>query len=70
MATPFVQGRLRDKYLKVIIDTACAHCGRPMRIGLDSAMQFNIEGSDAEPLVFEPDVDWRTFTEANILDAY
>lgn len=70
MATPFVQGRLRDKYLKVIIDTACAHCGRPMRIHLDSAMRFDVDESDAEPLLFEPDVDWRTFKGANILDAY
>jgi len=70
MATPFVQGRLRSERLSVRIETECAHCARPIHIALDSAMRYSVEEAGAEPLVFEPQVNWETFTEPNIIHAY
>lgn len=70
IATPFVQGRLRDEQLSVTIETACGHCGRSMRITVGSDMQFSVHDEDASPLVFMPHVDWSTFAEPNIIDAY
>ncbi len=70
MAAPFVQGRLREEYLSVTIKTECAHCAQPMEITLDSELKYQIIKGGAEPLVFEPHVNWDTFTGSNIIDAF
>ena len=70
MATPFVQGQLRGEKLAVEIDTACAHCDQELHITLDSEMQWSVKQQDASVLVFEPEVDWGHFTEANIVHRY
>jgi len=41
-----------------------------MQIEVDSDLRYRIEEGGAEPLVFEPHVDWATFTEPNIIHAY
>jgi hypothetical protein len=41
-----------------------------MRISLDSDMQDPVYDEGAEPLVFSPQVDWQSFAEPNIIDAY
>ncbi len=70
MAAPFVEGRLRERRLSVEIDTACAHCGRSMRIGVASDLTYRVIAGNEQPLLFEPEVDWRTFSEPNIIHAY
>ncbi len=65
-----MQGQLRQEQLSVDIETECAHCHRPLRITLDSELWYSVEENDAQPLVFEPHVDWDTFTEPNIIHAY
>ena len=70
MATPFVQGRLRQEHLTVTIDTACAHSRRPMRIVLDSDMKVSAVDERSTPLVFMPQIDWAHFSEPNIIDVY
>jgi hypothetical protein len=70
MAAPFVQGRLRKKHLSVTIMTECAHCAQPIQIEVDSELQYRVKDEEAEPLVFEPLIDWQTFTEPNIIDAF
>jgi hypothetical protein len=73
VATPFVQGRLRDENLVVEIESACAHCGREIRLTVDSEMHWSIQKSGisgAQPLLFTPEVDWQHFEEPNITRAY
>jgi len=41
-----------------------------MTITIDSDMKFSVLDKGAEPLVFMPQVDWETFAEPNIIDAY
>ena len=65
-----MQGRLREEHLTVIIETVCPHSGRPVTITIDSDMSFSVREDGAEPLVFMPQVDWETFAEPNIIDAY
>ena len=65
-----MQGRLRQEHLTVIIETVCAHSGRPISITIDSDMKFSVCEDGAAPLVFMPHVDWKTFAEPNIIDAY
>jgi hypothetical protein len=40
-----------------------------MRITVDSELRYNVE-EDAELLVFEPHINWETFTEPSIIHAY
>lgn len=70
MATPFVQGQLRNEKLTVEIETACVHCGQPLHISVNSDIQWSVREQDAAPLLFEPDVDWAHFSDATIIDAY
>ena len=65
-----MQGRLRNEYLTVTIDTHCAYSGVPLRIELDSQLKYRLEPEDARPLVFTPQVDWEAFHAPNIIDAY
>ena len=70
MATPFVQGHLRPEALPITIETECGHCQQPMRLTLDRDLTVLDQAPGAAPLIFMPDVDWETFTEPNIIDAY
>ena len=70
MAAPFVQGRLRSEHLSATIDTECAHCGRRLRMDVDSEFGWRVVQQGAKPLVFSPHVDWTTFDEPNILHAF
>lgn len=65
-----MQGRLRNENLLVKIDSECAHCGRKLHITLDSELAWSVEESEADPLVFEPDVDWGHFEGSNIIHDY
>jgi len=65
-----VQGRLREEHLSVIVSTECVHCGRLMRIEVDSELRCRVGEEGAEPLVFQPHINWAAFTEPNIIHAY
>jgi hypothetical protein len=65
-----VQGHLRNETLSVAIETACAHCKRPLHITLDSNLRWSLKEQDAAPFVFMPDIDWSHFSGATIIDAY
>jgi hypothetical protein len=41
-----------------------------MHIEIDSAMQYRVAEEGAEPLVFLPHINWATFSEPNIIEAY
>lgn len=70
MATPFVQGRLRNEPLIVEISTSCAHCARPIQIQVNHDLKYIVHSPGAEPLIFEPDLNWDKFAEPNIIHAY
>ena len=70
MATPFVQGRLTDSYLEIKIETECACCGLDLKIVVDSDMRIVSVSEGAEPMVFQPHVDWANFSEPNIIHTY
>ena len=65
-----MQGRLRDEVLSVVIETVSSHCGQEMRIAVDSEMNISILSGGTKPMVFMPDVDWSSFSEETIIDAY
>ena len=70
MATPFVEGQLRNEYVSVDIETNCRHCDKILHITIDSNMRVSVREERAAPLVFMPDIDWDNFAERTIIDSY
>ena len=72
IATPFVQGGLRGEPVSVEIETKCAHSGQTLGFTIDSDLRYQVHNADAgaQPLVFQPLIDWATFTDATIIDAF
>ena len=70
MATPFVQGRLREEALSVIIRTECRDCAQPIIIEMDSELNYKVLEGPATPLVFVPFVDFNKLAERSIIDAF
>jgi hypothetical protein len=66
---PFVQGQLRQRQLAVTLTTECAHCARPMRIEVDSELNYAAsEASDA--MVLLPIVNFAKLKAPNIIDDF
>ena len=65
-----MQGRLRDERLSVEIDIVCAHCGQALHLTLDSELNWSIQESDALPLLFVPEIDWKHFEGSDIIHDY
>jgi hypothetical protein len=65
-----VQGQLRQETLSFSIETACAHCGRPLHIEIDSDLHYKVAEADANPLVFVPMVDFARLKAPSIIDAF
>ena len=70
MATPFVQGRLREETLSVAIHTECACCGRSMDLEIDSDLRSRVLSDAALPLLTVPLVDVRRLKAPNIIDDF
>lgn len=56
--------------MEVGIETSCGHCNRALRMSIDSDLRHRVLSEGAEPLVFEPHIDWQRFTAANIIHDY
>ncbi len=41
-----------------------------MRFTVGSDLKSQVAAGSPEPLLFEPEIDWATFTEPNIIHAY
>jgi hypothetical protein len=67
---PFVQGRLRNETLSIVIKTECAHCAQPINIEIDHELKYHVAEEDADPLVFSPLVDFGKLTDPSIIDAF
>ena len=70
IATPFVQGRLRNESLSVTVETECRHCGEPISIEIDQDLKYNINTGAKEALVFAPFVDLEKIAEPSIIDGF
>jgi hypothetical protein len=65
-----VQGQLRNKKLSFLLQTTCAHCGKPFEIAIDSDLNYQVKSSGADPLVFVPMVDFAALEDPSIIDAF
>ena len=65
-----MQGQLRQEKLSFLIETECAHCGKPIHIEMDSDLNYKVLEPDANPLIFVPDVDFATLKDPSIIDGF
>lgn len=56
--------------MRVRIDSECKHCSRPLIIEVDEQLGWKVASAGASPLLFEPDMDWKAFSGANIIHDY
>jgi len=70
VATPFVQGRLREEALAVAIRTECACCGRPIDLEIDSDLRSRVLSDATLPLLTVPLVDVQKLNAPNIIDDF
>ncbi len=70
MATPFVQGRIRQETLSVRVRSECACCARPLELEIDSELRCRVLSDGASPLVTVPMVDFRRLKAPNIIDDF
>jgi hypothetical protein len=54
----------------VEIRSTCVHCGEAIHLVVDSELDYRVEKGGPSPLVFEPEIDWSTFKDPNIIDGY
>ena len=65
-----MQGHLGKEHLEAELTTVCGHCGARLEMRITSDLKIDVHTRGADPLVFEPDVEWARFRGPNILDAY
>jgi len=70
MATPFVQGRLRDEAISFDITTECACCGRKIHITVNHDLNYRVKEAATDPLFFVPMVDFTRLKDPSIIDAF
>jgi hypothetical protein len=70
IATPFVQGQLRDEKLDCMIISKCAQSGRTLHIEIDSELNYKVQEADAAPLLSVPMVDFSELKDPSIIDAF
>jgi len=72
IASPFVQGRLRNEYLSISVETECGHCGAPLHLEIDSDLNFEVAEAHAgaEPMVYAPLLDVTKLDDPSIIDGF
>ena len=67
---PFVQGRLTGRELTAVIETACAHCSRPMRVEVTSSLDYRVTTPGADPVISVPLVNFKRLKDPSIIHAF
>ncbi|MFC1579311.1 hypothetical protein ACFL4N_00190 [Thermodesulfobacteriota bacterium] len=70
MATPFVQGKLRDEPLSFDIESECACCKRPIRFTMRHDLDFTLADPESDPIFFVPIVDFTRLKAHSIIDRF
>ena len=52
------------------VETECAHCREPMRLEIDSDLNYRVEDPGCEVMAFIPEVNFGALEDPNIIDAF
>ena len=67
MATPFVQGKLRNEALSFEIRTECACCGRCIGFTMRHDLSYTLHEPESSPIFFIPIVDFTKLKAPSIV---
>jgi hypothetical protein len=67
---PFVQGRLRNEKISFVIETQCGHCQKPIRLEINSDMNYRVATAGAQPVIYAPMVDFDKLEDPSIIDGF
>ena len=70
MATPFVQGKLRDEPISFDIDSECECCKKPIRFTMRHDLSFNLADPDSDPIFFVPIIDFTRLKAPSIIEHF
>ena len=70
MATPFVQGRLRDEPLSFDVESECACCGKPIGFTMRHDLSYTLDDPASAPVFFVPAVDFTRLEAPSIIDDF
>ena len=70
MATPFVQGKLRNEALSFDIESECACCKAPIQFTMNHNLSFTIADPGSDPIFFVPTVDFTRLKAASIVERF
>jgi len=70
VATPFVQGRLRDEPLTFDVESECACCKKPIRFTMRHDLSFTLADSSSDPIFFVPMVDFIGLKAPSIIEHF
>lgn len=70
MATPFVQGKLRNEALSFEIRTECACCGRRIGFTMRHDLGYRLHEPESNPMFFVPIVDLTKLKAPSIVDDF
>jgi hypothetical protein len=65
-----VQGKLRNEYITVLIETECAESHRQIQIEIDSNLEYTAEDDGSDPVIFVPDVDLHKLNDDSIISSF
>jgi hypothetical protein len=65
-----VQGKLRNEYINVIIESECVHCSRSLTFEVDSDLKLKVRDHGCDPVIFVPDVDLFKLQDESIIDSF
>lgn len=65
-----MQGQLTGRDVAAVIDTACAHCSRPMRIEISSRLGYRVTTAEADPVISMPLVNFKRLRDPSIVHAF
>ncbi|MFN2227555.1 MAG: hypothetical protein ACK2UY_14630 [Anaerolineae bacterium] len=65
-----MQGQLRGECLSFTINSICAETGRPIRIEIDSDLNYRTVEGEAGTMLCIPLVDFDKLEDPSIIDAF
>ncbi len=65
-----MQGQLSGESLSFVIRSVCAQSGRPLRIDIDTQLNYRLDDGDRGLRLFVPLVDVATLNEPSIIDSF
>ncbi len=65
-----MQGQLISRELTAVIDTACAHCSRPIQVEVTSSLGYRVHTPEAAPVISVPLVNFKRLEDPSIIHAF